>query len=111
MGAGFVICVAMAGVFLICAVVFALLKEKAAVLVSGFNALPKQEQAKYDRAKLCRDMRNSFSLWFAIFAIGALLSYFFSSAAAVFAFIVWLILFFKDVHLDINKAFGRYKLH
>jgi hypothetical protein len=24
--------------------------------------------------------------------------------------VVWLVVFFKDVHLDIEKAFGKYKI-
>ena len=41
--------------------------------------------------------------------IGAILSYFISQYMGVIAFIVWLIMFFKDVHLDEEKAFGKYK--
>jgi hypothetical protein len=29
---------------------------------------------------------------------------------AIIAFVVWLVVFFKDVHLDIEKAFGKYKI-
>lgn len=100
----------MGGLFLIFAIVFALLKENGAALISGFNALPKQEREKYNQLKMSKDMRNSFFIWFAIFAIGAILSYFISSYIAIISFIVWLILFFKDVHLDTGKAFEKYRL-
>jgi sensor domain CHASE-containing protein len=29
---------------------------------------------------------------------------------AILAFVVWLVVFFKDVHLDSEKAFGKYKI-
>jgi hypothetical protein len=29
---------------------------------------------------------------------------------AIIAFVVWLVVFFKDVHFDIEKAFGKYKI-
>ncbi|MBO5030633.1 MAG: hypothetical protein J6D08_01900 [Lachnospiraceae bacterium] len=41
---------------------------------------------------------------------GALVSYFITSYAALIAFIVWGILFFKDVHIDAHKAFEKYLL-
>lgn len=99
----------MAGMFLILAVIFALLKEKSAMLISGFNTIQKQEREKYNQAKLGIDMRNSLLIWFVIFGVGAILSYFISSYIAIASFITWLILFFKDFHIDTEKAFGKYR--
>ena len=110
MNIGLVTCLVMGGMFLFFAIVFALFKEKGAILISGFNSIPKQEREKYNQVKMCKDMRNSFLIWFAVFAIGALLSFYISSYVCIGSFIIWLILFFKDVHLDIEKAFGKYKL-
>lgn len=42
--------------------------------------------------------------------IGAILSYFVTPYLAIIAFIIWLFLFFKDVHLDNHKAFEKYLL-
>jgi hypothetical protein len=94
---------------MILAIIFTLLKEKGAMLISGFNTIPKEEREIYDKVKICSDMRNSFVIWSGILLIGAILSYFINKYFAGFAFIIWLILFFKDVHIDTNKAFGKYK--
>ena len=103
-------CALLASIFLILSVIFALLKEKGAILISGFNTLSKEERLKYNRLKMSKDMRNSFFLWFILFAAGGVLSYVVSTNFAVIAFILWLILFFKEVHFDTEKAFEEYKL-
>lgn len=110
MNIGLVACLAMGGMFLIFAIVFALLKEKGAALISGFNSISKQERENYNQAKMSKDMRNSFLLWFAIFAVGGISSYLLSPYIAIVSFVLWFILFFKDVHFDTEKAFGRYRL-
>lgn len=91
--------------FAIIGALFAIFKEKAAKFVSGFNSFSKEEQALYDKARISRDIRNQCFIWAAIMLIGALLSYFLSPYMAIPAFIIWLVLFFKDVHFDNNKAF------
>jgi uncharacterized membrane protein YedE/YeeE len=96
--------------FLLFALLFTLLKEKAAMLVSGFNTMPKSERALYDAAKLSRDQRNAFLLWALIFGVGAVLAYLLTQYLAIVAFVVWLVVFFRDVHLDAKKAFAKYKL-
>lgn len=89
---------------------FALLKEKAAILVSGFNSLPKKEQALYDRARISQDVRNQCFAWSAIMLAGALLSYYFTAYMAIPALIIWLVLLFKDISFDARKAFEKYLL-
>lgn len=110
MNIGLIACLVMGGMFLILAIVFALLKEKGAVLISGFNSMSKQERENYNQSQMSKDMRNSFLIWFAIFAIGAILSYFLSPFFSIISFVLWFILFFRDVHFDKEKAFGRYRL-
>lgn len=100
----------MGGIFLVFASVFALLKEKGAILVSGFNSISKTEREKYNQKKISQDMRNSLFLWSAIFLVGAILCYFISQYIAIVSFIVWIVLFFRDVHFDVEKAFAKYKL-
>ena len=80
------------------------------MLISGFNTLSKEQRELYDKEKMCRDQRNIFLIWSVILGIGAALSYFVSKYAAAAAIIVWLVVFFKDVHLDEEKAFGKYRL-
>ncbi|WP_099205903.1 DUF3784 domain-containing protein [Scatolibacter rhodanostii] len=110
MNIGLIICLLMAGAFLMLAAIFALLKERAATLISGFNSLSLQEQKQYDRLKMSNNMRNSFLVWFILFIAGAILSYFVSPYAAAGSFLIWLFLVFKEIHLDAEKAFERYKL-
>jgi hypothetical protein len=107
---GSIVCGMLCAVFLLFALLFTLLKEKGAMLVSGFNTMPKEERARYDTAKLSRDQRNAFVLWAIIFGLGAVFSYFLTQYLAVAAFAVWLVVFCKDVHLEAEKAFGKYKL-
>lgn len=63
MNIGTIICLLLAVVFGMISMIFALLKEKGAMLISGFNTLSKEEQANYDQKKMSIDMRNSLFLW------------------------------------------------
>lgn len=110
MNIGFGICGVLVIPFLIMGVLFAIFKEKATKFVSGFNSLSKEEQALYDKAYISRNMRNQCFTWTAIMFIGAVLSYFVTSYMAIPAVIIWLIVFFKEVHLDNHKAFEKYLL-
>lgn len=104
-------CVGVSVIFWIMAVLFALLKEKGAILIAGFNTMPKEQRDRYDKAQMSKYMRNSFVLWAVILDVGAALSYVFSSGyIAIGSFIIWLVVFFREVHLDEEKAFGKYKL-
>ncbi len=101
-------CFVLAIIFVLLAFIFALLKEKAAILISGFNTLPQELRRSYDTQRMSKDMRNQFALWALILLAGAVLSHFISFYFAIAALIVWLFLFFKDVHFDVDKAFNRY---
>ena len=108
MNIGFWLCGVLVIPFVIIGVLFAIFKEKAAKFVSGFNSLPKEEQALYDKAHISRDIKNQCFTWAGIMLIGAVLSYFLTSYFAIAAYIVWGIVFFKDVHIDAKKAFEKY---
>ncbi|KPU43290.1 hypothetical protein OXPF_27310 [Oxobacter pfennigii] len=109
MNAWVITCLMLAVLFGIMGVILALLKEKGAMLISGFNTLAREEREKYDKKKMSIDARNNFLLWSVILLFGAGLSYFFSNYFAVFAMLIWIILFFKGVHIDTDKAFDKYK--
>ena len=109
MNIGFWVCAASSIVFLLLALLFTLLKGKAAILISGFSTMPKEQRRLYDTKWMSKDHRNMFLIWTAILGVGALLSLLISTYIAIPAFIVWIIMFFKDVHLDEEKAFGKYK--
>ena len=78
--------------------------------ISGFGSLPPEKRKLYDTERMWRDRRNGFFIWTAVFAAGAALSLLASQYFAVAAFIVWLVLFLKDVHFSAEKAFEKYKL-
>lgn len=103
-------CLVLAIIFLIVAIIFAILKERAAILITGFNYFSKEKQETYDRSKMSKDMRNSFLLWAIILLSGAITSYFINKYFAIFSIIIWVILFIKDVHIDPEKAFNKYKI-
>ena len=109
MNVGFAACVLCLAVLLIAGIAFALLKEKGAMLVSGFNTLTESERAQYDAAALSKDMRNSCFLWAAIMAVGCVLALLLSPYMAIVAYAVWLVLFLKDVRSDATKAFEKYR--
>lgn len=106
MNVGFVACITLAVLFLVLGIMFALLKEKGAYFVSGFRTLNHPE--KYDKAYISRDMRNQCFIYFVILSIGAILSYFISAVISIPTYIIWAIVFFKSVHLDVEKAFEKY---
>lgn len=110
MNKGFWFCIILAISFVIIGVLFAIFKEKAAKFVSGFNSFSKEEQALYDKAQISRDIRNQCFIWTVIMLAGALLSYFLTPYMAIPIFIIWLVLFFREVHFDNYKAFEKYLL-
>lgn len=109
MNTGFIVCGGACLLFLLLTLIFTMFKEKSVMLISGFNAMPKEKRELYDTEKLRKDSRNIFLIWAVIQGIGAILAYYISQYAAIIAFIIWLIVFFKDVHLNEEKAFGKYK--
>ena len=107
---GFYACIIMVPFFWLMAVFFAVGKERAANWLSGFHWLPEEEKARYDRKRMAADTRNDFLLWGGIMLLGAACSLWISEYAAAAAYGVWLVLLFKDVHLDTEKAFEKYRL-
>lgn len=110
MNVGGLMCGMLCIVFLLLGFLFHILKEKAAILISGFNTIPKEQRALYDKGRMSKDQRNVFYIWAAIMGAGAIGSYLISGVIAIVAGILWLVVFFKDVHLDEEKAFAKYKL-
>jgi hypothetical protein len=45
------------------ALLFTILKEKGAMLISGFNTMSKEERKLYDKAKMSKDQRNACIIW------------------------------------------------
>ena len=110
MNIGFWSCMILVIPFVIIGVLFATFKGKAAKFVSGFNSFSKEEQALYDKAQISRDIRNQCFIWAVIMLAGALLSCFLTPYMAIPTYIIWLVLFFREVHFDNHKAFEKYLL-
>lgn len=62
-------CLCLVGAF-----IFFVLKEKGAMLVSGFDSIPKNKKDDYDKKQISLDMRNALFLWGVVLLIGAILS-------------------------------------
>jgi hypothetical protein len=98
-------------IFGVTALLFAVLREKGAMLIAGFNTMPKEKRELYDKKRMSRDQRNAFALWAVILEAGGILSDLtMSQNAAILAIIIWLVLFFREVHVDEEKAFGKYRM-
>ena len=106
---GAISCGIFGALFLLLGVVFAALGERGAGFISGFGSLPAKKRKLYDTERMWRDQRNNFFIWAAVFAAGAALSLLVSQGFAIAAFVVWLVLFLRDVHFDAEKAFAKYK--
>ena len=110
-GVGLAIIMAAAGVlFLIFAVVFAVRKEKACRLIGGFNFFTEAQQARYDQAAIARDHQKLFTGWAVGAFLFAALCLWLSWWAMGAAFLLFLISIGKEMHLDAEKAFEKYKI-
>ncbi|HIS44871.1 MAG TPA: DUF3784 domain-containing protein [Candidatus Scatomorpha merdigallinarum] len=106
---GAISCGVFCALFLLLGAIFSALRERGVRLISGFGSLPPEKRALYDTERMWRDQRNNFFIWAAVFAVGAALSLLVSQGLAIAAFVVWLVLFLRDVHFDAEKAFAKYK--
>lgn len=95
--------------FFIIGLIFASLKDKACILISGYNFKSKKQREQYDEKRLSADMRNQFFLYSLIFLIGSICTYLINSYCFWLTLIIWLVVFFRGVHFDDEKAFGKYK--
>lgn len=100
----------MAIMFLIFGLIFAIMKEKGASLIAGYNFKSKEERKKYDEKQMSIDMRNLFFTYSLIFLVGTVATYMWGKVWFWISFVIWLIFFFKDVHIDDEKAFGKYRI-
>ena len=102
-------CIFMGLIMFFAALPFAFGKEKMARYVSGFNMFTPEEQKNYDCARISRDIRNLYFQLAILEFAGAALTLI-SQWLAIPVFLLWIIWFFKDVHLDRDKAFQKYRL-
>ena len=95
--------------FLLLALLFAALGEKGAMLVSGFNTMPKDKREQYDKVRISKDQRNLFFLWSGLWAVGAFSVWLISEKIIYVILAIQLVLFFREVHMDEEKALGKYR--
>ena len=88
---------------------FAALGEKGAMLVSGFNTMPKDKREQYDKVRISKDQRNLFFLWSGLWAVGAFSVWLISEKIIYVILVIQLVLFFREVHMDEEKTFGKYR--
>lgn len=95
--------------FLLLALLFAALGEKGAMLVSGFNTMPKDKREQYDKARISKDQRKLFFFWSGLWAVGTISVWLVSGKMIYVMVAIQVVLFFREVHLDEEKAFGKYR--
>jgi len=99
----------MSAIFGLLGMVFMIFKDKACILISGYNLKTKKEQEKYDKVRLSKDERNFCFTCSIIYLIGAIASIFWGKLCFWITFLVWLIYLFKNIHFNPEKAFDKYK--
>lgn len=104
-----VLSVIMSGIFGSLGLIFLIFKEKACILISGYNFKTKKEREEYDEIRLSKDERNFFFRCAIIYLIGAIISIFIGALSFWIAFVVWTMYFLKNLHFDSEKAFYKYK--
>lgn len=110
MNIGFCMCAVLVPVLWLIAALLAVLREKGAFLMAGFNALSAKEREKYDRKRIAQDASRQFFCWGALFLAGAALCLLVSPYMAIPVYGIWFVLFFRNVHLTPERAFEKYKL-
>ena len=106
----FIVLMFCAVIFLVFAIIFAVKKEKACVLIGGFNFFTPAQQAQYDKKRIAQDYKKLFFVLTAVMAVGAVLSLFLHYWAFGAAMAAMLALIGKDFHIYADKAFEKYKL-
>lgn len=89
--------------------IFSYYGDKACRLVLGYNLKTEEERLGYDELKLSRHYRNMFLLWSALFLMEALASFCFGEVCFGIACLLWLISFCKNIHIDEEKDFNKFK--
>ncbi len=105
-----IILAATGGLFLVFAVIFAVKKEKAYKLIGGFNFFTEAQQSRYDKAAIARDYQRLFTWWTAGAFLFALLCLWLAWWAMGTAFALFLFSLGKEMHIDAEKAFEKYKI-
>lgn len=68
-----------------------------------------RKREKYDMDRMVKDQADSFALWTVVLFAGFILGLTVHAFCSAFLFVTWVLLFFKDVHLDADEAFEKYR--
>ena len=90
--------------------VFVVRKEKACRLIAGFNSLPENRQAQYDRAAIARDYRRLFAAWTVGAFLCAALCLLWGWIPFAAGMALLLLSVVPQMHLWAENAFQKYKL-
>lgn len=105
---GTTLCMALGVFTFLLALFFFIGKGKSARFISGFSTMSQEERAKYDQEKMSKDMALFFLQLTLIAVCGGICSLWEQKVVILFG-ILWLFRFFREVHLDQEKAFGKYR--
>lgn len=95
--------------FFIIRLIFTYFKDKACILISDYNFKSKKQCKQYDEKQLSTDTRNQCFLYSLIFLRGSITTYLINSYCFWITLVIWLVIFFKRVHFNDKKAFGKYQ--
>ena len=107
-GAWIVSSLSMAAVFLGCAALFAIKKEKGADYAAGFNTLTDSQKERYDRAAISRHYREWARLIGEIWLLCAALAHWIGWRAFAAGLALTLGLSAREMPIDWEKAFEKY---
>lgn len=100
----------MSFIFFIVALIFFIFKNKACILIGGYNCIPKAQRKNYDELKLSKDFKTTFFKYSLIFLLGSIGCVLVSDWCFWISLTIWLIYFLKNVSFD-NKIFDKYKIN
>lgn len=89
--------------------IFLYYRENACNLILGYNFKTKEERLNYDEIRISRHYRNMFFFWAVLFLIGALGSGWLGKIWFGIACFIWLISFCRNIHIDEEKDFNKFK--
>lgn len=109
MQSNYVLAVCILGsIFCVMGWVFFFAKEKACILISGYNFKTKEERKQYDERKMSKDFQTFSFICSDILFVSALGCIFISDFCFFIGLFLWGIYFFKHVGLS-DKHFDKYK--
>ncbi|MGM9940572.1 MAG: DUF3784 domain-containing protein [Bulleidia sp.] len=102
-------CLITACIFALIAYYFTILKGNAAVFLPGFLLFSEERRKQYDTDRMIREKRDVIAGWATTLLIGSLLGFLVHPFCSAFLFVMWLLIFFRDVNLEKEEAYEKYR--